>query len=392
MSTTVKKVDTPADFRAFFEFPWQLYKDDPHWTPTLLSIRRELLDPEKNPSWEYLEGDYYVAWRDEKPVGTIAAFVNHRHNEFHDENIAWFGFFEVEDDTEAAHTLLDTAYQWAKDHGYDALRGPQSFTTHEECGLLVDGFTRPSMLMPYNPPYYQRLVEDYGLHKVMDVYSHYFHYQEDDPDYRATVKRIKKIVDRLKQRINLTIRQIDSKNLKREFDMFKQLYNQVWEENWGFTPMTERELDALIESLSQFFDPRLACFAEVDGEPIGFLLGAPDFNQVLHAAYARPGTPEIWTMLKALWHWKIRPKINWMRLPLMGVKKEYRGQGVDIAMYNYMIDVFNDNQTPYEHLDCGWVLETNHALNGLLEKVHMTVYKTHRFYEITVDPESSVTS
>ncbi len=383
MTLTVRKVESQADFKAFFEFPWTLYQDDPYWTPTLLSMRRETLDPAKNPSWEYLDGDYYVAWRAEQPAGTIAAFVNHRHNEFHDENIAWFGFFECGDDQDVAHALLQTAVDWAREQGYDAVRGPQSFTTHEECGLLVEGFQRPVMLMPYNPPYYQRLIEASGFHKVMDVYSFLYEFQDQQVDDRIR-QRMQKVIERIKRRNDITIRPIDRKHTRRDFALFKSIYNEAWEANWGFTPMTERELDALIDSLVQFFDPDLACFVEVGDETAGFILGVPDFNQVLHRAYARPGVPEIWTLLRALWHWKLRPKINWMRVPLMGIRQKYRGIGLDILMYDYIRQQIAQGNAPYTHMDCGWILETNQDLIGIMQKGGLEIYKTHRFYEAPV--------
>jgi hypothetical protein len=174
MSTpvTIRKVENKQDFKAFFEFPWTIHKDNPNWVPPLKSIRRETLDKKKNPAWEYLEGDYYAAWRGDQIVGTIAAFVNYRHNEYHGEHVSWFGFFESINDPDVATALLNTAIEWGKSRAYDAIRGPQSFTTHEECGLLIDGFERPVMLMSYNPPYYQDLIENHtDFKKVMDTHS-----------------------------------------------------------------------------------------------------------------------------------------------------------------------------------------------------------------------------
>lgn len=377
----VRQVENARDFSAFFRFPWQLYRHDPNWTPVLLSMRREQLDKDKNPAWEYLEGEYFVAWRGDEAVGTIAAFVNHRHNEFHDENIAWFGFFETIDDANVARALLDTASDWAARNGFDALRGPQSFTTHDECGLLVEGFSRPVMLMSYNLPYYSNLIEQSGFHKVMDVFSFYFYYDESQYGQSRMAQRVDRIIERLKQRSNAVVRPIDSKNLRRDFALFKALYNDAWEANWGFTPMTDRELDALIESLAQFFDPSLACFAEVDGEPVGFLLAIPDFNQVLQHARPRPGVPEVVTLLRALWHWKLRPKITWIRIPLMGIKPEYRRMGLDLMMYHHIREVMRNRARPYHHVDSSWILETNQDLIGVLEKIGMKKYKTHRFYQ-----------
>jgi hypothetical protein len=116
----IRQVVTPTDFKAFVEFPWQIYQDDPNWTPPLLSMRYDILDKKKNPAWEYLEGEYFTAWRGEQLVGTIAAFINHRHNEFHNERVGWFGAFETINDPSVAAALLDTAVEWVRSKGYDA--------------------------------------------------------------------------------------------------------------------------------------------------------------------------------------------------------------------------------------------------------------------------------
>lgn len=374
----VRKVESDADFKAFFEFPWQVYKDDPHWVPPLLSMRRDLLDKKKNPGWEYMEGDYFAAWRGDKIVGTIAAFINHRHNEFHEEHIGWFGAFEVYNDQEAATALLQTAETWVRERGYDAIRGPQTFTTHDECGLLIDGFVRPVLLMPYNYPYYQPLVENAGFEKVMDVYS--FHLTPAIDAGQELSARLSKLTEAVKQRHNISIRPIDRHNIKAEFQLFKELYNAAWEKNWGFTPMTPRELDAMVESLGQFFDPDFAFFAEVNGDPAGFIMGVPDFNQVLQKANARPGTPEFITLIRAFWHWKINPVIRWLRVPLMGVKEQYRKTGVASCLYMEILQTALKNPK-VQNADGGWILETNQQMVSIANSLGGNIYKTHRFYE-----------
>jgi len=379
-SISVRKVSTKAERKAFFELPWTIYRDDPNWVPPLLSIRRDTLNPDKNPSWEYLEGDYFIAWQGDEPVGTIAAFVNKRHNEFHNEHIAWFGFFESINDRDVAAALLNTATEWAQSHGYDALRGPQSFTTHEECGLLIDGFERPIMLMPYNPPYYQTLIEQIpGFSKAIDTFSFYYNWKLVQEN--KTIERFSRIIERIKRRGNFTVRPINRKNLQADFRIFKDIYNDAWDANWGFTPMTEKELDNLVESLGMFFDPHLACFVEDDGKPIGFMLGVPDFNQVLYRAQARPGIPEPITLVRALWHWKIRPKIDAFRIPLMGVRAAYRKKGVDLLMYDYFLNELPKLSTNYQHMDAGWILESNQDMMGILQSVGLNAYRTYRFYE-----------
>jgi hypothetical protein len=378
MTVEVRKVENAADFRAFFEFPWTLYKNDPNWVPPLLSMRRDLLDKKKNPSWEYMEGDYFAAWRGNEIVGTITALINHRHNDFHQEHIGWFGTFDVYDDQEAATALLETAGDWVKSRKFDAIRGPQSFTTHEECGILVDGFSRPVLLMPYNPPYYQKLVEGAGFTKAMDIYS--FHLSRQGAIEHATADRLERLTKAVMKRNKITVRPIDRKRLKEEFKLFKEIYNAAWDKNWGFVPMTEKELDALVKSLGDFFDPSKAFFADVDGIPAAFVLGVPDFNQVLQKAYARPGVPEIFTLLKALWYWKIRPVMDWARIPLLGVKESYRNKGVDAVLYYYVLMAMV-NDPKIQHSDSGWILEANKDMVSIAKSFGSDIYKTHRFYE-----------
>jgi GNAT superfamily N-acetyltransferase len=381
MSVTVRKVENQADYQAFLNFPWVLYRDDPNWVPPLLSMRRELLDQKRSPSWEYLEGDYFTAWRGDKLVGTIAAYINPRHNQFWKEHIGWFGAFDVYDDQEAADALLNTAADWVRARGYDALRGPQTFTTHEECGLLVEGFTRPVLLMPYNYPYYQRLVENAGFHKSMDLYS--FHMSRASVAEISLEERLGRLTRAAMKRNNISLRLIDRKRLKAEFELFKDIYNAAWDANWGFVPMTPRELDALVASLGQFFNPDFAFFAYVGDDPAGFVIGVPDFNQVLARAYPRPGTPEVISLLKALWHWKIRPVIDWVRIPLLGVKQQYRNKGVDVVLYYHILEACLGNPR-INHCDGGWILEANETMVSIAQKFGSEIYKTHRYYERTL--------
>ncbi len=374
----VRRVEGDRDFRAFFEFPWRVHRDSPAWVPPMLSMRHELLDKQKNPAWSYMEGDYYVAWRGAQPVGTIAAFINHRHNEFHNERIGWFGAFDVLDDQEAATALLDTAAGHVRRLGYEALRGPQTFTTHEECGLLIEGFGRPVLLMPWNPPRYQAHVEQAGLVKFVDLYS--FAMSRDMSADSGLAQRLRRITQQVMKRNRITIRPIERKNLSADFSRFRELYNAAWDCNQGFVPMTEAELDALVAGLGQFLDPDFAFFASVDGELAGFVLGIPDFNQVLQKAAARPGVPEPLTLLRAVWHWKLRPVIDTVRIPLLGVRAEYRNKGVDVALYHHILDACLAHPR-MQKADGGWILESNEAMVRVAKNMRLEPYKTHRLYE-----------
>ena len=374
----VRRVGDKADFRAFFEFPWRVHAGSPEWVPPLLSMRHELLDKQKNPAWSYMEGDYYVAWRGAQPVGTIAAFINHRHNETHDERVGWFGAFDVLDDQEAATALLDTAADHVRRLGYEALRGPQTFTTHEECGLLIEGFGRPVLLMPWNPPRYQRHVEAAGLVRYVDLYS--FAMSREMSADSGLTQRLERITRQVMKRNRITIRPIDRKDMAADFRRFRELYNDAWDRNQGFVPMTEAELDALVASLGQFLDPDFAFFASVDGELAGFVLGVPDLNQVLQKAAPRPGVPEPLTLLRAVWHWKLRPVIDTVRIPLLGVRERFRNKGVDVALYYHILAACQAHAR-LQHADGGWILESNEAMMSVARNMRLVPYRTHRLYE-----------
>ncbi|MEO1288391.1 MAG: N-acetyltransferase [Chloroflexota bacterium] len=372
---SVRPINNKAEFNQFFRFPWELYKDNPHWVPMLLSMRRDLLDKKKNPAWDYMEGQYFGAWRGEHLVGTITALINHRHNEIWDERIGWFGTFECYEDQAIASGLLDIASEWVQSRGYNLIRGPQSFTTHQETGLLVDGFTQPVIEMPYNPPYYQTLVENAGFTKAIDIVSMYFHRDMEASTGLGT--RLKKLADFASKRYKVIIRKLDPKRRDQEFRLFRDLYNEAWDKNWGFVPMTDRELQDLVDNLGMLVEPEMAFFAEIDGEAVGFSLAVPDFNEMLKRAYPRPKMPELLTLLQVGWHWKIAKTTRGTRLPLMGVKEGYRNMGIHTALLSATYENMPDQ---YTHIDCGWVLETN-PLHDMSLRLGAKPYKTHRYYQ-----------
>ena len=284
-SFEIRPVQSRSDQQALLHLPWQLYQDDPNWTPPLLSMRKELLDKKHNPAWQYLDGEYFLAWRGGEAVGSIAAFVNPRHNERHQEKIAWFGLFECIKDEIVALGLLRTAVEWARERGYSAIRGPASFSLHAECGLLIENFDPAVLMMSYNPPYYANFIEDAGFSKVMDVYSWAFY--ADEPAQEAATERALRIAKRLQRRQRIQLRTFNSRDKKNEYLRLRHLYNSGWINNWGFVPMTEAELDALIASLGLLIEPELCIFAEVEGPDGRIRL---DHSQSIGSVTARPAT------------------------------------------------------------------------------------------------------
>ena len=216
---TIQAVHSLEERKEFLRFPWEVYQSDPHWVPPIFSERIQFTDPEHNPFFQHAEVDFFQAKRGDQTVGTIAAFTNFRHNEYHQENIGFFGFFEVLQDPEAAQALLTTAEDWARERGHNALRGPAQFDTNEECGLLVDGFDdSPRILMTYNPPYYQQYLEDCGYQKEIDLWA----YKLGTQDFIAKIgERLNRLTNKILARRNIVVRKLDMKIFDAEVEKVK---------------------------------------------------------------------------------------------------------------------------------------------------------------------------
>ncbi len=376
-SLVIKSVETTEDRKALLSFPWTVYKDDPFWVPPIFSERMHFTDPEKNPFFQHAEAQFYLALRGEEIVGTIAVFTNHRHNEYQNENIAFFGFFEVLEDYEAAEQLFKTAEAWAKEKGHTALRGPAQWSTNDECGLLVDGFDdRPRILMTYNPPYYVDYIEKLGYKYARDLWAYELGVKEF---MDITGERLDKLTTRILERKNITIRNLDMKKYADEVKKLKLLYNNAWSKNWGFIPMTDPEFDQLADELHSILDPDLVFLAEKDGKSVGFSLTLPDLCEPLRLAYPKPNIPEWWTMAKLVWQWKIRRKVSWIRVFALGVIPEYRNLGIDALFY------FKTAQAALKKgikmAEMSWILDNNDLMNKPIIAMGGEVYKTYRYYE-----------
>ena len=372
----IRPLASRQEFTAFFQFPWRHYADDGNWVPPLLSMRRQLLDPAKHPAWKYMDGEFFAAWRDGQMVGTVVGFINHEHNRYHQENIGFFGLFETIHDREAAAGLLEAAGEWLRRRGVEAIRGPANFTTNEECGLLIKNFDKPMVMMPYNPPYYAELVEAAGFEKAMDVHCMYM--DRSLIEANDTLARLEKLVRRAARRSGIEVRRFRARRKQAEFRLFRDIYNAAWVKNWGFIPMSDEELEALVADLGMLVEPDLAFFAEIGGEPAGFALSIPNFNEALHRAFPRPGVPELYTLAQVLWHWKVRRSIKGVRMPLMGVTQEHRNKGVELALFLALMKALLPSR--YDYLDSGWILETNPLISISLN-LGSQIYKTHRFYQ-----------
>ncbi|HLF29378.1 MAG TPA: N-acetyltransferase [Anaerolineae bacterium] len=377
----IVEVVTPQQRTEFIHFQWVPYQGNPYWVPPLISERQVFLDKTQHPFHQHSEVALFMAQRGGQTVGTIAAILNNRHNQVHNENLGFFGLFECIEDYAVAERLLATARDWVKARGKTAIRGPANFSVNEEVGLLVDPFDKPPCaLMTYNPPYYKDFIERFGFVKAMDMHALFIDVGLLKDAEKAMDPRLVRLTKKLQQRNRITIRRVDLKNFDREVEIIKSLYEQAWEKNWGAIPMTDAEIDYLGHNLRQFVDPDLVLIAETGGEPVGLALCLPDLNIPLRKAYPNPRTPEWWTLLKLVYHWKVRKEIDTLRVVLLGVLEKYRLQGIEAMLY---FEVAKYALPKGIHkAECGWVLETNDLMRRGIEGVGGRVYKTYRMYDL----------
>jgi GNAT superfamily N-acetyltransferase len=371
---SVRPVRTKRDLMQFIKFPFRLYKDDPYWVPPLIFERKAFFNPKKNPFYRHAEVELFLAERGGEVVGTISAHINYTHNEFHNEQVGFFGFFEVVEDYEVAKALLDTACEWVARRGMKAIRGPMNFSTNEECGLLVDGFDSPPVIfMTYNPRYYQGFLERYGMVKAMDLWAYKMDIESVGRDMSGLPPKLKRVVDAALTRGGFTVRNANIKDFENELARLKVVYNAAWQKNWGFVPMSEEEIDHLARGIKPWVDPDLIFVAEVDGKPVGVAVTLPDMNQVLLHLNGRL-FPFGW--LKFLWY---RRKVRICRLFAMGIVEGYRGLGIDAVLY-YMTGKAAIPKG-YTMAEMSWILENNTMMNRIIRFLGGKVYKTYRIYE-----------
>lgn len=382
----VREVVTEKERMAFIKFPWQLYRHDPNWVPPLIGDRKTMLDPKRNPSFAHMDVALFVATASGAEttnappamVGTIAAIVNHRHNEFHAEKAGFFGFFECIDEPAVAQALLDTASDWVRARGMTVIRGPANLSSNDEWGMLVQGFDAPPVvMMTYNPAYYVNLVEGAGFHKAMDLNAYYFDFGENR-DLNLLPSKLMRVADKVQRRGEVTVRKARMDHFDAEVQHVKTIYLAAWEKNWGFVPMTDAEMDHLAKQLKQVIDPDLVWIAELasgpdKGKVVGMGLSLPDLNQVLKRMNGRVNPI---TIIKALWY---RRKIDWARTLLLGVIPEYRGRGVDALLMAETARAATAKGIRYGEM--GWILENNEMMNRIAVMIGATVYKRYRIYE-----------
>jgi GNAT superfamily N-acetyltransferase len=371
MSLSTGCLINKKDWKQFLKLPGEIYRDNSHWVPPVSREVRNTLHTEKHPFWEHARREVFLVRKDDKVAGRVVAIVDDNHINFHGENTGFFGFFECIEDFEVARLLWDQAKRWLRHNGMDLIRGPLSPSMNDECGFLLDGFDKPpTVMMPYTQPYYLEFAERYGFQKAKDLYAFYKKVEDGIP------QRIRKMVERIKKKTGVIIRPLAMNGFERDIQHLKDIYNSAWEKNWGFVPMTDKEIDLVAKKLKYFAEPELVLFAEIDNEPIGVSVTIPDINYVLKRLNGKLGPIEILKFLR------YKRKIEGVRSLIGGVKKEYRNTGI-IAVLSYETEKAAQ-RLGYKWGELGWNLEDNDLINRFDTAIGGKIYKKYRIYEMPI--------
>ena len=363
-------VKTAAEKRRFLQLPWEIYKDDPHWIPPLRINQKEMVGFARHPFYDDAQVQAFLATRDGRPCGRLAAIINQAHNRAYKEKRGFFGFFESIDDQESVCGLFAAAQQWFAERDIETVRGPCNPSLNYEIGLLIDGFdSSPTFMMTYNQPYYASLLEECGFSKAQDLYAFWGHV-----DMLQTLdKKLQFIVDEATRRFSVKMRVLDRSRFNEEVRMFLDIYNKSLVGTWGFVPLSEPEVDHLSRSLRHLIVPEMTCIAEIDGRPVGAVFGLLDYNPRIKLIDGRLFP---FGFLRLLWN---RRGIKNVRLISTNVLPEYQRWGVGLLLMNGLLPHIHD--WAIQEVEFSWVLESNHLSRATLERGGAKLTKTYRIYD-----------
>jgi GNAT superfamily N-acetyltransferase len=368
----------------FIRVPWmvnRLHHPMPRWVPPLLMDRRDYLTPKTNPFFDHAEAAFWIAHKDGQDIGRIAAVRDEDYVEFHGEETGYYGMFECVNDRTTAAALIAKADEWLAAKGCTKAIGPLELSTNYMAGALVDGFDRdPGINMPYNPPYYDELLTSCGLLKARDLYYWALDGSQPAPE------RIVKIAERIKKKARIKVRHMEMSQWDREVGICLDIYNEAWEQNWGFVPIGEKEFRHIAKDLKMVIKGELGLVAEVDGEPVAFVLCIQDVNPTMKKIDGRLFPTGVFRLI---WDLMFQPKknITGARLILMGIREKHRGYGIDTLL---MLEALESARALGLHRgEIGWTLEDNFKVNRAIGHMGGERVATHRVYEKEVAPATA---
>jgi hypothetical protein len=371
----VVAVQDKSQMEAFLRLPWHLYRNDPNWVPPLLALQRDFLDPRTGPFFEFGEAQYFLAYHQGLPAGRISAHINRLHNQYHDPDDGFFGFFECIPNGEVASALFDAAADWLSQRGKKRLLGPLNFCIYDEMGLLVEGFdTMPAIFQTHNPPYYLDLLTQSGFTKVLDWYA--LKIIQRDIDVPRLEKRLQQVLRG--QGLNFTTYQ--PAELERRAQEVYNLFNEAWHRNWGHVPVTERQFKTFFHELKPLLRPELINLI-LDGDKlVAFNIAIPDINPFIKKL---GGRLTWWGKLQLWYEAKYRPFKKGRGL-ILGVLQPYQNRRLHHALIirTYLNIV---KRTPCEIFDLSLIPENLGPYIKALEFYGAHRYKTFRVLQREIE-------
>jgi hypothetical protein len=372
MALQITPVSSMQDMEDFLQLPFAIYEGDPHWVPPVLSHQRAFLDPKTGPFFEVGEAQYFLARDGDKTIGRLSAHLNFAYEKYHDTNTGFFGFFECFDNQEAAHTLFQAAAEWVKARGKTKLHGPLSFGIYDEVGLLVEGYhQRPVMFHTYNHPYYENLVTSWGFKKAFDWYGYIM------DTLPAPVEELIKRRDEILTAAGLTITVGKTGKLLSRGPEVLELFNTLWDKNWGHVPLTERQFNDSIQQLRPILRPELVNFIEEDGKILAFSVVAPDIN---HTLLKTRGKLNWLGMLRLLYDSRIAP-LKAARAIILGVQKSHQWRKLHHALILNIMITLSRWKEDGVWCDCSLIPESLVKWNKTLQMFGGRKWRTFRLYD-----------
>lgn len=371
----IVKVETKFLEQQFLTLPYEIYSADNNWRAPLRFERAEQLSVKKNPGAPK-DKVLFLAHKDGAFIGRIAAFININHDRQYSDNTGFFGYFDCIDDAAVGRALLKVAEQWLREKDRSRMVGPSQWSVNEECGLLVDGFeTPPVMMMPYGQPYYQNMIEEFGLEKATDMYA----FQAELSAGYPRSKFLQSLLKYAERNDSISWRPLDMSRFRDEVDLVMDIFNDAWSENWGFIPFSDEQISHMAKEIKPIIFKEGLWIGYIDNEPAAYIWMVPDLNELTHGLNGKL-LPFGWAKLV----WRLKAKgAKQARIPLMGLRKKHQNTRKGLALVAQLCEtVFAAGRDKgFTHCELSWILEDNEGMIGICEQASAKRYKTYRMYE-----------
>jgi len=372
MNIEVKTVKTKKDLKKFIKLPFEIYKESSNWIPLLIMDEYEIFNKKKNPAYEQSDSQLFLAYKDGKPAGRIVGIISHIANKKYKSQNVRFGWFEAINDFEVCYALFNAVENWGKENDMKTLTGPLGFTDLDPEGIMIEGFDHtPTIASNYNHPYYYTFLEKYGFHKEID----YIEFKAKIPSEEQIPEKLLRLADRIKERGNLKVLEFKKKKdvTKRAMELF-YLLDESFDEIYGSVPLTDKQIQYYVKKYIPYVhkDILKAVVNEKD-EMVGFMIAMPSLTKGFQKAKGRLLPFGWYYLLKAL------KTYNVLDFYLAGVKKKYRGIGVDLLM---VIEVAKSaHKMGFRDSESNLELETNTKIHGLWKYFNPKQHKRRRIFK-----------